>query len=255
MNKEMRYFHLFYGLAPLLVYYGISMLVVMTGDMFQWETDILNFVNGLLNLVILYVFFYRVYNKRGGDDIKSPLFLGKKGLWIVIFGMSSSIALNNWFSMFGLFETITTYEEVSESIYYGDLWMIFARTAVLAPLLEEMLARGLLYRGISILIGRVPAMVLSSCVFALMHGNLLQGIYAFLLGMMFAYIYDRFDRNLWAPILAHMSANVISVLGTSVPAVSKFFGSYYVILTGVMTILMIVSIVKISERKGGDNDR
>lgn len=278
MNKEKRLFHLFYGLAPILIYYGVTMIVVTMGEQFHWTTDILNFANGVLSLVVLYFFCYREYNKRGGSRAIPPLFPlelvdfyrnkrsedGKmvsleqklqkavfwkmpiKGyVWILVLGACGGIALNNWFSIMGLFEKITTYNEVRDSIYYGSLWMIFARTAILAPLVEEILVRGLFYRGLSNVIGRIPGMVISALFFAIMHGNLLQGMYAFILGMLFAYVYDMSGRNIWAPILAHASANVISVLGTSVPAVSGFFYEYFYILTGLTTILMVIAVMEI----------
>lgn len=258
MNIDKRNVHLFYGFVPLLVYYGVTMIVIHLGDMFRWENDILNFVNEVLNLVVLYVFFYRVYNMRGGSRKIPPLFGGGEScktsqkivpkrmyLWIAILGFFGSIAFNNWFSIMGLFQKITTYREVSESIYYGSLWMIFLRTAILAPLLEEVLARGLLYRCFSSVAGRVPGMICSALVFALMHGNLLQGMYAFVLGILFAYVYDMSGRNLFAPILAHSTANVLSILGTCVPAVTLWLGEYFYIMTGVATVLVLVSIVMI----------
>ena len=58
-------------------------------------------------------------------------------IWILVLGDSGGIALNNWFSIMGLFEKITTYDKVAESIYYGSLWMIFTRTVILAPLVEK----------------------------------------------------------------------------------------------------------------------
>lgn len=275
MNKEKRYLHLFYGFVPILVYFGVSMVVVFLGEQLNWKNHIINFFIGLLNLFVLYTTCYRIYNMRGGTREIPPLLpclemYQKEGvwkrvsgnnidtqqkqywklspaayIWIVVLGASSCIALNNWFSIMELFEKISSYKEVSESIYYGGLWMIFARTAILAPLVEEILVRGMVYRGISCVLGRIVGMVASALIFALMHGNLLQGIYAFILGILFAYVYDMSGRNIWAPILAHMSANAISVFGTIIPSVAEFFAEYFFILTGLATILMVLAVIEL----------
>lgn len=251
MGKEKHLVHLFYGIVPLFLYFGISMLVVMTGAKQNWTADILNLVNGLLNLAVLYVICYREYNKRGGSREIPAFFSGQKTgcfriplsayIWIFLLGACSCVALNNWFSALGLFQKIQTYDKVAESIYYGSLWMIFVRTAILAPLVEEILVRGMIYRGISCVIGRIPGMAISALIFALMHGNLLQGLYAFILGILFSYIYDLSGRNILAPVLAHFAANLVSVSGTMIVSVSEFLEKYFYILTGLTTILMIIA--------------
>lgn len=277
--KRNDYFHLFYGLVSLLVYFGITLLVVLVGDSFQWTTDILNFVNGLVSFAVLYGICYREYEKRGGNRELPPLlpcsiikkpsvekvpvkqpdkkddgvaalrndngYSRKAWAWIVLLGISSCVALNNWFSILGLFEKISTYKPVSDSIYYGSLWMVFARTAVLAPLVEEFLVRGMVYRGISHVTGRIIGMIASSLIFALMHGNLLQGIYTFILGILLSYVYDMSGRRISAPVLLHMSANVISVLGSTVAAVAGFLTENFYILTVLSTILVWIAVAEI----------
>ena len=56
-----------------------------------------------------------------------------------------------------------------------------------------------------------------------------------MLGMVMAFLYERF-RTIWAPILFHASANLISVIITEVPSISNFFDSN-------AFIVMIVSIL------------
>ena len=131
-----------------------------------------------------------------------------------------------------------SYEKVAQHIYSGSLLAIVIRTGVLAPAMEELLMRGLIYNGISRVVGKVGGVVLSSLIFGVIHGNLLQGIYAGLLGVIFAVLYEIYDRNLFSCILAHMSANLVSVAGTMVPQTSRMIETYFYLLTFVSTLLL-----------------
>lgn len=76
-----------------------------------------------------------------------------------------------------------------------------------APVLEELLFRRLLLNKIARW-GELPAMVFSGLAFGLFHGNLFQFFYAFLLGMLLAFVYMRTGRILY-PILIHAFVNTI----------------------------------------------
>ncbi|MDP0880704.1 CPBP family intramembrane glutamic endopeptidase, partial [Klebsiella variicola] len=52
--------------------------------------------------------------------------------------------------------------------------------------------------------------------FGVSHGNLVQGTYAFVLGVIFGIVY-LYTNNLWITILLHMGINSSSVLFTFMP--------------------------------------
>ena len=59
-----------------------------------------------------------------------------------------------------------------------------------------------------------PAALISAVLFGLYHGNLLQGVYAFLLGLVLAWLYERF-QTLAAPWLFHAAANMTSIIAVN----------------------------------------
>jgi len=79
----------------------------------------------------------------------------------------------------------------------------------LAPAVEEILFRGLLYRMLDEIAGRYPAIVISSVCFSLAHGMLFSP--QLVGGLLFAWVYAR-TENLWLPILLHIAANGALVL-------------------------------------------
>lgn len=256
MNRQMAKFHLFYAIAPVLAYYAVTMLVVFACSLLSLDNVILNSINIVINLIFLYAIFYRPYQKIQLKD-RMPGLLPKAGLskavrlpkWayvlIIAAGISASIAVNNWFILLRLPEKITTYKEVAKSIYSGNFVIMFLRAAVGAAIVEELLMRGLFYSGLSQVIGRIAGTLCSAFVFGVIHGNLLQGMYAFLLGVLFCFVYDMFGRDLKAAVLTHMSANCVSVLATMVPAVAKLRTKYFITQTLLFSVLLAGSLFAI----------
>lgn len=245
MDKTDRSRYLFYGLAPLAVYMGINFLIIAIGSRLGWTTEFLNVVAQLANLSLLYLMFYRTYHKREAAKEAISAMPVLSGLLVILLGLCCSMAFNGWFSILRLTETITTYEEVAESIYSGSQIMIMFRTIFLASFVEELLMRGLCYHALSRVLGVAAGNVLSALIFGIIHGNLLQGLYAFILGVLFAFVYEVYGRKLFVPVLAHISANLVSVLGTTVPSVSLWMSDNFYTLTVLATILLLAAIVGI----------
>lgn len=88
----------------------------------------------------------------------------------------------------------------------------FITVCILAPILEEILFRGILLRGMLHQgINPVIAIVLSSFLFGMAHMNPWQFIGAGILGSIFAYIYYR-TKSLWICIFLHSLNNTISFI-------------------------------------------
>lgn len=89
---------------------------------------------------------------------------------------------------------------------------VFAFAAViLAPLIEEMLFRGILYRTGQQLGYPRLALIGSSLLFALIHASLLTLLPLTVLAIIFARLYDYTDR-LIAPIVAHSLFNAVNLI-------------------------------------------
>ncbi len=91
---------------------------------------------------------------------------------------------------------------VSES----PMWMTFLGTCICAPIGEELLFRKLLIDRAR-RFGDAPAILLSGFFFGIFHGNFFQFFYAFLIGIILAYIYTRTGK-LWICSLMHAIVNL-----------------------------------------------
>lgn len=167
-----------------------------------------------------------------------------KWILIVVLGMAASISLNDWIALSGIILIFDGFEEVAEALYGGSLLIEFLAIVVAAPLVEELIFRGLVYKRMRALSGVRVAIILSALYFGIYHMNVVQGIYAFLLGMLLAWVCEKY-QTLWAPILFHASANLFSVICT------EWNFSYRMTVVGVLleiiisTVFMIYAIVRI----------
>lgn len=69
---------------------------------------------------------------------------------------------------------------------------------IAAPLSEELLFRGILFERLRMALPFFWAALGSAAFFGLVHGNWAQGIYATLMGLILAWLYEKKNR-LWEP--------------------------------------------------------
>lgn len=100
----------------------------------------------------------------------------------------------------------------------GSLMFAILAVIILAPLLEEMLFRGLLQNYLRSKLGRKAAILLSAIIFAGFHfspaqglGNISLSLSLLILGIYLGFLYER-QQSLLAPLGLHMSFNSINAL-------------------------------------------
>ena len=91
------------------------------------------------------------------------------------------------------------------------LWDMILSTCILAPILEELICRGVMLRGMLTRMSPWKAIVWSAVLFAVMHLNLWQAIPAFMMGLLLGWIYWR-THSLWATIFLHFLNNSLSTI-------------------------------------------
>ncbi|CAM2977825.1 type II CAAX endopeptidase family protein [Hathewaya histolytica] len=83
--------------------------------------------------------------------------------------------------------------------------------SIFAPIFEEIIFRGLLFKGLLKRYDYLKAIIASSIFFAIIHGDIKQGINAFILGIILAIVYYR-TNSLLPCIFLHFVNNFIYVL-------------------------------------------
>ncbi len=185
-------------------------------------------------------FIYRYYEKDKKQPTVFHLHLsaimeGKSrnekitnGVLMFLAGAAAGIALNNVMAMTQLEQISEGYQEVTRYFFAGGVLFELLGACLLTPILEEMLYRSVVYGRLCDLMifsedeeteekqkrykkNRVVAMILTSLIFGMMHMNIVQFIYAALLGMMLCWFVEK-SGHLYGAIIAHIGANLMSVL-------------------------------------------
>ncbi len=103
------------------------------------------------------------------------------------------------------------FQEANRTLNNGSLYLKVLTSALVVPILEELLFRGTIAGQLELFLGRIPAIVISSVLFGAMHFNVVQFVYAFLIGMLLSLAYLKSHR-IWIPILAHGLTNLLVIL-------------------------------------------
>lgn len=110
----------------------------------------------------------------------------------------------------------------SATIFSPPFWFQIMGFGIITSVAEEVLFRGLIFKRYRETGGFVRSMIMSSVVFAIVHANLVQFIYAFAIGALCAYVYERFG-TLKAPIVLHVVANLTALTMTQLGLFRWFF--------------------------------
>ncbi len=153
-------------------------------------------------------------------------------------------------------QVMDSYDTVASAIDTSPMFMQILTVVISAPVCEELLMRGLIYKRLRSFAKPFTSALISSAIFGIIHGNWVQFVYAFAVGFVAAYVYE-YTRNLFAPILFHMVANGVSTMA-STEALSPYFntlmlGQEFISITltlcTVCTITGLIAMNHISKRK------
>lgn len=150
------------------------------------------------------------------------------GILMFLCGAVVGLALNNVLILSSLEEISPGYQQVNEQFFSGGILFELLGACLLTPFLEELLYRGVVYGRLCDLlildnekktatgrkrerVSRILAMVISALLFGVIHRNLVQFIYAGILGIFLAWLMER-TGHFYGAFLAHMGANFLAVL-------------------------------------------
>ena len=177
---------------------------------------LLSFVAGFATLSV-YLVFPVVLKKSPLDFYNIKPVRLSSALMLLVFGIVASSVIGVVWELLPFPEWAwEIYNETVADMLAGDDLMTYLAVVLMAPLVEELLCRSICIGGLSRLIPKWAALLVSSLIFGVMHGNLIQGSYAFVCGILLGLIYLRYG-SVTASILFHMGFNAASYLLALIP--------------------------------------
>lgn len=192
--------------------------------------------------------FYFLISRRSISDTIKTSYVRQKELWAIVFvGMAVAMVANTAsemiqtnFSFFGLQNTLDMTSKANTPL---EIVLYIISTAVVPAFAEEFAFRGILM-GTLRRFGDAFAIIASAIVFGAMHGNIVQVPFAFILGLVFAYV-DCKTNSILPSIIIHFVNNFYAVMLDVLQSTGVFsdrvFMMVYYILIAVFCILGLVS--------------
>ena len=208
-------------IAPVVVHFAIYFFVIFLAAMILSNANsaltlddlmgnhfaLITIIALLLSFAVNYLFFRRDHVIQSDYLKNNPIHL----LWVFLIGVLMSHGLSILLSILPLDNLIGSYEAVENEVFSASWIFVVIRAVIVTPVVEELIFRGLIFRRMKEYTSFWPAAIVSSVLFGIYHMNLIQGIYAFLFGIIICILYDRYN-HLAAAVLVHFGANLLSVI-------------------------------------------
>ena len=163
--------------------------------------------------LIPYVIIVFLKHKKGESIIrKAPL---KEVTKTISMGFALSLGVNLFLVLaYAILpeSIISGYSELMNLLVGGTSITMCLAVGIVAPIVEEIVFRYGALGALEKAFSPKVSLVLQALFFGIIHGNLIQGTYAFVLGLALGYLYNKSNKNLLIPILIHFTVNMSSCI-------------------------------------------
>lgn len=136
-----------------------------------------------------------------------------KYVWLIMFGIVSCIGFNALTFISNIVLYSPKYQETSQTLYTPAFPIQLICLGIIVPAAEELIFRGVLFKRVRMVGSFKKAAMFSALLFSMSHGNIVQLIYTLILGVLLAYMYEKYGSFL-APLSLHMIVNITSLVLT-----------------------------------------
>ena len=197
---------------PLLLSYGMAFLAsaVLQG---RWDAASVTSLTAVFTILAAGVCYRQECRKRKEERLKwwqeKPMPLWS---WFALAaaGVLGNVVFSFLLSFLQLMLGLSN--AVQEELLSGkSMWIQAAGLGIAVPVAEELIFRGLTYGNMRKYLGVWPSAVLGGALFAVYHGNVMQMLYAFPMGVILCLVYEK-CKTIKAPIVLHCAANLSTIL-------------------------------------------
>ena len=133
---------------------------------------------------------------------------------------------------------------------FGYFWMLMS-VAIFGPIVEEMIFRGVMFSALSRYLSGGLVVVITSVYFGIWHVNVIQAVYATLIGVVIGFVYLA-TENFWFPVIIHIINNSIE---TPPPFLEN--NETFIMVSNIIKLLAIIpalvlTVTMVKERKRMD---
>lgn len=199
---------------------------------------IIAFIGDIITLILVHLMFYdkKILSKATFKQIKLNEIIN-----ISLLGVGLSVILLILTDILTKF--IPSYMDVQNQLQSAsDSLFPLVIVILLIPIYEEILFRYVIFGHLKENYNILSAVIVQALVFAVAHGNIVQGIYAFLLGIALALMY-MYSESLVGSIILHIVFNLLGTLIIPKLAAINSMMQYVIMISGI--VCLVISILKI----------
>jgi membrane protease YdiL (CAAX protease family) len=202
-------------------------------------TDQISLISGLTTLVILAAFFLL----RRKNPLRETGFHATHGRFVFTgIAITPLLYAAVSFVLSLLPEAwMEEYAEAAASLSQKGVLITIA-TVLVAPLVEEIIFRGLILSRLNRVIPGWLAVLLSALLFGVCHGQAVWMAYAFVLGVVFGFLSLR-AKSIWPSLCAHILFNGIGQIAVYIPETEEAGMLFMGVLMGVGVVLCVITVL------------
>lgn len=195
---------------PLIYFLFQFILIFLLSYYYVSNGNDVNLFNGYLStkqiyiaLIVAIIFIpllindYKKYKKQTNNKINY--------FYLTILGIILSL-IYNVFAYYLNFVLKTSLFDNSNNIAITLL-----STGILGPIIEELMFRGIIYNELKSKYSNMKSILITTIFFAIIHINIIQILYALIIGFILIFVYEKYN-NIKAPIILHMASNITTTL-------------------------------------------
>lgn len=223
----------FFGMIPMMVRAAIFIAEKQIIDMTKITQVVAEFtteymgeillIYHVLNIIVFFLWYYFGCVKRANTklkDICTAKNIAIMALCTIMVNVCISGILQGL--VYVIPDTMAAYEQLMEAAGVGDDILTILAAALIAPIGEELIFRGVAWNSLQRCFAGVNSRkkafwlvnIVQAALFGIFHMNIVQGCYAFLIGLLCGYYREKYG-TVKASIIFHMVFNCSSFLVVS----------------------------------------
>lgn len=227
---------LIYFLFQFILIFLLSYYYVSNGNDVNLFNDYLSLKQIYIALIVAIIFIpllindYKKYKKQTNTKINY--------FYLIILGIILSL-MYNIFAYYLNFVLKTSLFDNSNNIAITLL-----STGILGPIIEELMFRGIIYNELKSKYSNMKSILITTIFFAIIHINIIQILYALIIGFILVFVYEKYN-NIKAPIILHMASNITTTLFLPLLIKNNLIINYGIFIFSLILLIMLKKYTKL----------
>lgn len=227
---------LIYFLFQFILIFLLSYYYVSNGNDVNLFNDYLSTKQIYIALIVAIIFIpllindYKKYKKQTNTKINY--------FYLIILGVILSL-MYNVFAYYLNFALKTSLFDNNSNVAVTLL-----STGILGPIIEELMFRGIIYNELKSKYSNMKSILITTIFFAIIHINIIQILYALIIGFILIFVYEKYN-NIKAPIILHMASNITTTLFLPLLIKNNLIINYGIFIFNLILLIMLKKYTKL----------